>query len=1688
MKWFNSKKRTENSNQIDWLKDNEFSYKFKNIKLFKPLFWFILILTLTFAGLLFFLISLLSSPGKTSVVFIGAGYETNTNVASNYEGKRILEQISNWVGNYSSFGITQVEPLIVPTREINFKFPEIDPRSKVAIVIISMALDYDENGLFLLKNDARPNDDGKGKIRINSIIDEMRKLPEKMSKIIILDPVSIRTTLGKAGPDLLLSNEFDNEKIESIPNLNLIVANTNKEITINEEVLGLTPFWKKIITLLIGTEELQNSSKFFGIINALDSKPKKASKTLAKDINWYPIGKEGEIRANKAFLLLPKIYSSPNLSNTFFIDDYSSIVKEAWSNYAELMKQGTTPAVYAPELWREYEKICIRLETLKKQGANAESKKLIVEMKKLENKIMERKKLNLQSETNGFQYMWLEGVPIYEKLEAALIYRNLDKEKSRSIEDPFNDMKKKGTPEYIQRRIAFLLAQRMIDVAIATPSVDLENSIENVSTILDADSYYPNEIQTGHIYKPKNKKNVNNEESTDNGLKFENLIKLKLVSEKSSFGLGSNDNIHLYSEKLWPYISNTVTKADNLKSLSQDLSLSSSKNDMTSHIDLQMQAELLYKEANETANILQSSFGLRDKLASELPWITHWLILTSPTNNSNFEETPYNWEDSIKKLWDMYHKINNLIIYLPSPHISNDKKLNVEFNYNINNDTLIELNSIVTEANNIYITIKEKLNILALKTIGEESIQSWLLIKNLLNTPFFSLELRSKLLNHQSKIEKFLTDKLITYKDDDVYKEDNIETNKFKSNILNISCWLKSFGINIKRTSPELSKKLEKLTELLERLKLASDKNDITETNKLAKIQIDKCILSQEETISSITNFIQSNQSSLPQKGFPITYLSLKEVETIARTFPWLLTEGKLNDTSISLILKKAETRDFLCWQAFRTWQDHLYSVEENKEPYYLTLINQILLDVNKMQGPTDITEISNKLLDNTSLNIIKLKKDPELISGYNGEIPWTFEKKRDIEIGFITSNENLQLNGKIAVGVKVSDSLKNVDKLWDMLNPKLIDIQNQENKSSTITLNLERKILLSNKTDIENAFAKFQCFFRGKFFSLEIPIEIRNLANIVNQEMVPDNSANIAFRSNANLSQIANGLGSITFVLDCSGSMGPLDNTPIEDSKYFQAVLALEKVLTKIQKGVTISVWIFGQAVGPGKTVLEPEKNIIQIIEPISWDPENSETIKTLLSKLKYPSVEPWNASPIIHAMSMALKDIVKYEGAKMMVVLTDGLDNRIKKDKKLNPNSKNASSILFSLFNEKNVQVQIIGFRANPEEETEMKSQFSFIEQIDPPGNFVNLNSLDEVVDKINRFITPSAFIKIDDLNNFNAKELNNKTVEISKRGTGDHWLPNGIIPGFYNVKLKEYPATNKEIKLENNDRLLVGIEKSNSYSPFEFKRLLISETDYIEKPSIEKQNWRSAVLSNKLFDKNCKLFTVLEKKYNSKEVLFSQIKPKQVWWELKHNNKNLEPLSFKISKFHDFPAQAWTIESLNWPKNQVNNISLTPIISLWWNSDQETSFLSRIDKDIDYKNWNDLERKKIQLDGKSVLISSCNQQNCYLKNKNGIIESQNALVISIIHPLNMQLSIKFEELKNVNVETHWFKNSGQTVCVLWPTAKDTIPLPTGIIFSSVDRIKKDAESRGMFLEFSNLTSPDPDAIFPGPVLSYP
>ena len=214
----------------------------------------------------------------------------------------------------------------------------------------------------------------------------------------------------------------------------------------------------------------------------------------------------------------------------------------------------------------------------------------------------------------------------------------------------------------------------------------------------------------------------------------------------------------------------------------------------------------------------------------------------------------------------------------------------------------------------------------------------------------------------------------------------------YKKSLVHIDFWLASFGKGIRQYNPDQTKNLNLVSELHEKLRLASTKNDILEIVKIAKLQIMKCLYSDEDLVANVVDYIKSNSPTDFQKEIPISYFSLKESESIARTFPWFSFDKKFNKPSISLMLKHSEIRDFLCWQALRTWSDHLYSVEESKDPYYLILVNNILLDIKKFRGLTNISDVLKKVSNISFFNVFKVKKNSELISGLNGEIPWTFE------------------------------------------------------------------------------------------------------------------------------------------------------------------------------------------------------------------------------------------------------------------------------------------------------------------------------------------------------------------------------------------------------------------------------------------------------------------------------------------------------------------------------------------------------------------------------------------------------------------------------------------------------------------------------------------------------------------------
>ena len=117
--------------------------------------------------------------------------------------------------------------------------------------------------------------------------------------------------------------------------------------------------------------------------------------------------------------------------------------------------------------------------------------------------------------------------------------------------------------------------------------------------------------------------------------------------------------------------------------------------------------------------------------------------------------------------------------------------------------------------------------------------------------------------------------------------------------------------------------------------------------------------------------------------------------------------------------------------------------------------------------------------------------------------------------------------------------------------------------------------------------------------------------------------------------------------------------------------------VLQKLPRGTTVSLWVFGQAVGADKTVKEAEKTIRRVQEPVEWDPSNPERLRQLMAKVQYPALEPWNESPIVRAMLAAKRDLDGVAGFKTLLVITDGMDNRFTEDAQANPRKKDIPTV---------------------------------------------------------------------------------------------------------------------------------------------------------------------------------------------------------------------------------------------------------------------------------------------------------------------------------------------------------------------------------------------------------------------------
>src|SRR5262249_965041 len=151
---------------------------------------------------------------------------------------------------------------------------------------------------------------------------------------------------------------------------------------------------------------------------------------------------------------------------------------------------------------------------------------------------------------------------------------------------------------------------------------------------------------------------------------------------------------------------------------------------------------------------------------------------------------------------------------------------------------------------------------------------------------------------------------------------------------------------------------------------------------------------------------------------------------------------------------------------------------------------------------------------------------------------------------------------------------------------------------------------------------------------------------------------------------------------------------------------------------------------------VADAESTIRQAQPPVTWTARPEQLAAVMRS---VEGLQPWNESPIVRTMIRAKDDLTRAEGFRTLVVLTDGVDNRLPKAKTANPDGLPVGAVLRQQFAGSGIAVHVVGFQIASRQEEEHRKQFEVLTKLSPRGTVSTVARLAELIRALERVTAP-------------------------------------------------------------------------------------------------------------------------------------------------------------------------------------------------------------------------------------------------------------------------------------------------------------------------------------------------------------
>lgn len=576
--------------------------------------------------------------------------------------------------------------------------------------------------------------------------------------------------------------------------------------------------------------------------------------------------------------------------------------------------------------------------------------------------------------------------------------------------------------------------------------------------------------------------------------------------------------------------------------------------------------------------------------------------------------------------------------------------------------------------------------------------------------------------------------------------------------------------------------------------------------------------------------------------------------------------------------------------------------------------------------------------------------------------------------------------------------------------------------------------------------------YFRGRHLHTTVGIDGAKDADI--QIVYPPKPAGgrISVRS---ADSIKTGNGSaVTLVLDCSGSMGAKPGESFNrDTKYGHAVQAVEKLLAALPTGTKLSIWAFGQAIGPQKTVKEAEQSIRQVVASIAWEPNDSELRNRVIDSVRYPRLEPWNESPLFAAMLAATADLKGHEGPRSMIVITDGHDNRISHDLAANPLGLTPDRWLSKQFRGTGITVNVIAFQVENKDKEQTQRQLTVVESLQPAGRFIEVEQTGELAEALRDLLNVSPVIEINKVMSGSNVPETQKLAVTDANETAANWTQH-LEAGIYQLSTgsNDKPTL---VEVRDGDQIALKLNSAGVKPRIDLWPVMQNEYRWCRQKQTAR--WQAALEPIATSDSMSVKRRLVVWSQEPSDVIALRY-PRSIRIEASQNHQPL-----RLSLQQTFQQSGYGFEL-----NADGLSQADPEIKVWISDQIEVPIVS-LRSGHDFNQISDLSGVELPVPEGTLTIRSVSIESHRVVDNQGKYQTMPCLVLRASIPAGTQYRMRTDGINVGGFDEQYFGDAGQYTLRQWPVGENEAKQSLKAIhILSIDQFKKESERAGGLITF--------------------